>query len=388
MFERQLDIIMADGIEPTFTSGIATVSLKNYVLVIGGKWPQEALSLQRVLWCYNLYTEQWKKYAIPDSKTAPSSTFGGCTIAIGSDVYMFGGFLIAKKGLTNAMWKLSQSSDNRFVWEHISILSDVNKPSPRAFHTGWEYDGKLWVFGGNEAPPLLIINDKGFSLFSPAADYNNDLLSFYPSSNKWMNQKCSGTIPEPREMHTTTIIWNKVWLYGGVNSRGGSTRPFNDFYELNMDSLTWSEIKSGIIKPKGRFASSLTAVSKTQLVLHCGIGSRLELLDDTWIWDMTSHSWRQHVSNKDHPRVWHTAVRGSNNSVIITGGKNTIANNHSATNGTIRSIHRVMLEPKSLQHLAVLEIHRNHSSLHWSNLPPKLIALLRPLTDAEENPMS
>ena len=186
----------------------------------------------------------------------------------------------------------------------------MNKPSPRAFHTGWEYDGKLWVFGGNEAQLNLRINDNGFSLSTKSFGFNNDLLSFNPSSNKWTNLKCSGIIPDPRVLHATAVAQNKVWLYGGA----GSARPFNDFHELNMDSFTWSQIKTGIIKPKGRYASSLTAVSHTQLVLHCGVGSHREVLDDTWIWDMTSHSWRQHVSNKDHPRTWHTASRGSNNS--------------------------------------------------------------------------
>ena len=50
-----------------------------------------------MLWCYNLFTEQWEKYVTPDSKSAPSSAFGGCAAVIGSDVYMFGSYLIDEK---------------------------------------------------------------------------------------------------------------------------------------------------------------------------------------------------------------------------------------------------------------------------------------------------
>ena len=345
--------------------GTVAASLKNYIIVIDGDSQSKRMHW---IWTYNVYTEQWRKYTTPESKTAPALTIGGCAAGIGSDVYMFGGILMAEESLTNALWKLSQSSDEKFVWSHVNFVWGNNIPSPCTFHTGWEYDNQLWVFGGSKSPPLMSYNDDELTLDGISDDCTNHVFSFNPFSNRWTNVKCSGAVPEPRAWHATTVTQNKAWVYGGLDSTG---RPTSGFHELNMHSLTWSQIKMGTIKPKERYQSSLTAVSDTQLVLHCGSRSHVEQLDDTWIWDVTSHSWRQHVSNKDHPRAWHTASRGSNKNVIIIGGYW-----NSATNGTTKNIYYVKLEPKSLQHIALLNIHRNHHSLPWSHLPPKLIALL------------
>ena len=116
--------------KPAVTFGHSAVRLEHNILVIGGEGKSN-----HEIWTYNLYTEQWKKYAIPHKEHAPPETLCACAVAIEQDVYMFGGETRSKK--TNALWKLAGSSVKRFEWSNVPIQG--SKPSPRERHSGWEY---------------------------------------------------------------------------------------------------------------------------------------------------------------------------------------------------------------------------------------------------------
>ena len=65
----------------------------------------------------------------------------------------------------------------------------------------------------------------------------NQLLCFDTTSKEWMNPECFGSVPSPRTRQAVTKIDDTVWLYGGDNF----PTSFDDLYELNMLSLTWTE---------------------------------------------------------------------------------------------------------------------------------------------------
>ena len=117
------------------------VHLKNHILVFGGQRINYRPISNRVIWKYNLYTEQWRKHVIPKSKPAPCGRSLTCASAIESDVYMFGGLLNTTRQLTiaNDLWKLSRTHEGRFIWHLISITSKSDRPSSRFAHSGWEF---------------------------------------------------------------------------------------------------------------------------------------------------------------------------------------------------------------------------------------------------------
>ena len=168
---------------------------------------------------------------------------------------------------------------------------------------------------------------------------NNQLLSYDPDIRKWTNPKCFGEVPSPRSAHCCTIIREKVWLFGGYNDNLGC---LDDFFQLNMQSLTWMQIQTGNPHPALRCGHTLTATTDNQLVLH-GVFS-------TWIMDLTSHSWRQYTSGKHHVWCNHTATLGLNSNVIVIGGYR--------RHGVGNEVFHVMLEPMSLQKFAAhIDIH-------------------------------
>ena len=148
-----------------------------------------------------------------------------------------------------------------------------------------------------------------------------------------------------------------------------------------MCTLTWTQIQIHHTRPLGRRLSSLNAITDNQLVLHAGTSSvRSKGLSDTWIFDLQSQSWKQYTSNKDNPRLGHTGLPGINGEIIIFGGTGSNCELRTAT-------FHVMLEPKSLQQLALKMVYMHRAGLPWINLPQKLIQLidLRAEDNTEQN---
>ena len=362
--------------EPEKRNGHVVVCLEHYILVLGGEDIENSSELTAlspsVIWIYNLYTEQWKKHITLDREKAPRAIYRACAAVIESVVYVFGGFgeLGTENPMPiNALWKLSKNSELCFVWDDIAT-TNMKAPSPRCCSTAWSYSGKLWVFGGLGISPVGYLNDNGD--FDVNRRVNNQLLCFIPSCNEWTNPKCSGSVPTPRCKHATTILKHTAWLYGGA---GTNHDAFKYVYELNMYSLTWTQIPMGHPVPQGLTYSSLTAVSNNQLVVHGGAykcEDHYHTLENTWILDLSTQTWRLYKSIKDHSRNGHTGITGLDGCAIIIGGGKDPTTNYDVYTTTFH----VMLHPKSLQKLAMQCVFQNRAELPWQYLPKMLKTFL------------
>ena len=297
-------------------------------------------------------------------KNIPPPTQGACEVAIRTDIYMFGGTMNSKgTEETNDLWKLSISQGS-FKWSKIDFQHDMKLPAPRVNHSGWEYAECLWVFGGTGYTwHNNYLCDHGiFSL-----RLNNQLICFNPSTKVWTNPQCFGAVPSPRYNPKTTIIKDKVWLFGGQNEFFVGCE---DFFQFNMQSYTWTQIESGHTKPQTHFCPSLTAISDRYLILHGGLLLKDE--SSTWLMDLHSLTWQKHPCH-DHPRHRHTGTLGVNKCIIMIGGVTSTQIDDS--NYSVSAFH-VMLEPKSLQQMAMKTIYNRQHELPWMSLPQKLIAEL------------
>ena len=352
------------------------MSLDNFVIVIGGRNsvdPFERLST-RVIRIYNLYTEEWGNHVMPATSDAPEPFTGAVAVAIDKTIYIFGGYSgknwDAKE--TNALWKLSRTIKGGFSWSVINPQCKEKSPSPRHGHTGWEYAGKLWIFAGMGHSLEGYLHDHGDN----EGDTNNQLLCFDPSIEKWSNPQCFGSVPAPRCGHASAIIKDMVWVFGGCTYHGDKVG--HHIFELRMNSLTWNVIQTAEPHPQGRTSFTLT-VTDDNLVLHGGCGKGelwpLTALSDTWIMDLASHSWTPYTSRKDHTRASHTGCTGLNNNVIIIGG-NPTCDERDDPPEVYDNIFQVMLEPKSLQQVAMQAILKHQSELPLNCLPVKLLSLM------------
>ena len=351
----------------------AAVCIENHIIVFGGYGKNNQLLSLHDIWMYNMYTEQWGKHVIPESKLAPLGTGSACAVVIAGDIYMFGGLALEEDCLysvqtTNAVWKLTRTSKQCFKWRKGMEKNQKKTPSPRFYHTGWEYTGQLWTFGGFGESLAGYLDDHGD--FDFVRKENNQLLCYDPSSEEWQNPKPSGTVPGPRSYHATTIVGDKVWMHG--HNRGGKC---DELYQLDMVSLTWTEVQTGQFKP-ARALFSLNAITESQLVLYGGNSiNDFESLNDTWIFDLASLSWKKYQATRGTPRCYHTGTACMNNNVTIIGGsacgKPTIHNDTFS----------LRLEPKTLQMLAIQKIYQHQDVLSMELLPNSLKKLfLFPVT--------
>ena len=339
------------------------VQLKNYIMIIGSSnFYRKDDELDMDIWMYNIYIERWRKYAIPDHKDVPPRTRHACAVAVGTDIYKFGGFQDGRNawGVTNALWKLTTSPEGCFNWGAVTFQRNSKLPSPRQCSSAWEYANCLWVFGGydidkNGSPRPLAKYLNSHGIFQPGfgVTFNNQLLCYDPSDHLWMNPQCFGEVPSPRESHGTSIIRHKVWLIGGNDSE---MNILEDFFELNMISRTWTKIQTGHPRPQVRIPFFST-LSENQLLLHAGG----EKNPRTWIMDLPSQTWKM-IKLIKPKKVCpaSTAFIGINRCIILIKAAMPTS--------------CVRLEPKSLQQLASQTIYKHSSELSWQCLPSKMIA--------------
>ena len=337
-------------------------TFKNFIIVFGGYFCDE-------IWIYNIYTDQWRKQVLPCKQLCPPATWNSCAVTIEDKIYMFGGSV--EYGVTNALWKLTITPTGLFIWSHISAKSQEKTPSPRENHSGWEYAGKLWTFGGNGkwGIPNGYLHQQGDFDITGA---NNQLLCFDPSGEEWTSLRSSGTIPMHRYSHATATTSNKVWLYGGLNIPYGE---LDDLYQLNLPTLIWTKIQTDM-KPLGRSKCSLTAVTDNQLLLYGGYNNSSPSLSDSWMFNTSNMAWRQHLTGWVKYHAFHrnhTGTKGVNNSIIIIGGLvHTTDKRIRRQNYKIISIKKP--QAQSLQQLAMKIIFKHRDQLPWKTLPKVLIA--------------
>ena len=140
-----------------------------------------------------------------------------------------------------------------------------------------------------------------------------------------------------------------------------------------MISLTWTSLQTAQPKPHGLCACSLNVTSDNKLILHGGLGTYsrpllgnlTQTLNNTRIFDLTTHTWKQYSSRKDHSRGHHTGTTGIDGCVIMIGGTKNLWEGYDDYTTTFQ----VMLEPKSLHKLAIQTIFNHKDMLTWKCLP-------------------
>ena len=142
-----------------------------------------------------------------------------------------------------------------------------------------------------------------------------------------------------------------------------------------MNYLSWTMIKANGPNFGPRLGLSLTAVTVDHLVLYGG--SNFETtFHDTWIFDIGNGMWKEYTQFKDQARYSHTGARGLTKSVFIIGGFGPNTENKPTSH--------LLLEPKTLQQLAMQIIYQHKDMLPWKSLPSRIMnQLMDPVQDEE-----
>ena len=114
-------------------------------------------------------------------------------------------------------------------------------------------------------------------------------------TSTWEYVNAIGTNPSPRANHSSAVIKNNLYIFGGWN---GYVR-LRDLYQLNFDSLVWTELTIEGDIPSPRAGMSLCGI-KDKLYLFGGSGPSASCYNDLLIFDPKIMKWLEtKYSEKD-----------------------------------------------------------------------------------------
>ena len=301
-----------------------------------------------MIWIYNINSKKWKKHTIGGVR--PQPTFSASATIVGSDVYMFGGMMISHGDETlersNELWKLSRTGNSTFSWSMVTIRSETNNASPRLDHSSWEWNNKLYVFGGFGCVADQWLQSKGdFKMLSTKEDgYNNQMLEFDPNRapHQWEKKECLGTVPKHRAGSAVAKSSDRLWLCGGWNNN----ECFDDMFWPDMNSWQWTRVQPTSASPGFMRGHSLTMISPSHLVMH---GSDMQSSNKckTYSFDTSSYSWRNDAIETD-VQGQHTAVNGNGNGIMIIGGRRGLGGDLRVFNYTVPAVTNWQQIPQGL----------------------------------------
>jgi hypothetical protein len=351
---------------PDKRCGHISVFYKGLFVVFGGYGERNANDdgylISNHLWCYNLEASQWTRYTTKGDH--PGNTTGSCATLMGNRLYLFAGFH-QNDGHTNRLYSLDLST---LEWRDCVEDEEGFRPSPRDKFGCWKHNRTIVYFGGFGNPPHSSVT-KGEFYFEELPDnysrgfgWNNQLYTLEVGDKlTWSQPDVSGDIPCPRAAFAYTQIGNRGYLLGG---RFRDDRR-NDMYSIDLDTYTWTHVKSPPLAPCGRSWHIMVPVSEQHLFIYGGLDSQGSALKDVWVFDNIQEIWGELPNATNFlgcfaPRLWHTACpTDAAGEIIIFGGcSNSVFGSEQAMH--TNTIATFRYSPLSLQRLCLDMIMRNY----------------------------
>ncbi|XP_032598003.1 host cell factor [Drosophila grimshawi] len=249
-----------------------------------GKYSNELYELQATKW-------EWRKMypETPDNGVTPCPRLGHSFTMVGEKIFLFGGLANESDDPKNNIPKYLNDLyilDTRGVHSHngkwIIPKTFGDSPPPRESHTGISFTSKdtgklnLLVYGGMSGCRL------------------GDLWLLDTDSMTWEKPRTRGQAPLPRSLHSSTMIANKMYVFGGwvplvINDSKATTerewKCTNTLAVLDLDTMTWENVTLDTIEenvPRARAG-------------HCAVGIQSRL----YVW-----------SGRDgYRKAWNNQVR-------------------------------------------------------------------------------
>ncbi|KAF5274580.1 hypothetical protein FQA39_LY07192 [Lamprigera yunnana] len=251
------------GPQPRPRHGHRAVSIKDLMVVFGGG--NEGIVDE--LHVYNTVTNQW---FVPITKgDIPPGCAAYGFVVDGTRLFVFGGMVEYGK-YSSELYELQAS---RWEWKRLKPKPPKvgPPPCPRLGHSFTLVNNKVYLFGG-------LANDSDDPK-NNIPRYLNDLYALDIRANpvQWEIPATQGPTPPPRESHTGVAYVDKgqgksfLVIYGGM-----SGCRLGDLWFLNTDTLTWSKPHISGITPLPRSLHTSTLIGNKMFVF----GGWVPVVDD------------------------------------------------------------------------------------------------------------
>ena len=216
----------------------SAVFIGQTILVFGGSTTGNVnTGFTNSLWAYNISTQSWSSLA-----TGPAARTAHSAVAIGSDMFVFGGFPNGSD-----LWRYRSSNNS---WTQMASHS-----IQFAFHSAVVIFSDMFIFGGN------------------TNQASSDLWRYSSANNSWT---LMGYAPIARINHAAVAVGSDMFIFGGYDAAGHS---YNDLSQYNSGTNSWTQAVLST-PPAQRVAH--TALNQGQNIFIFGGFGSSSILNDLW----------------------------------------------------------------------------------------------------------
>eukprot|EP01127_Copromyxa_protea_P002768 TRINITY_DN12729_c0_g1_i1.p1 TRINITY_DN12729_c0_g1~~TRINITY_DN12729_c0_g1_i1.p1 ORF type:complete len:547 (-),score=113.97 TRINITY_DN12729_c0_g1_i1:75-1715(-) len=290
--------------------GHTSTVVNNQLLVWGGFI--DGTECQKNCYLLNDINEHGNWYRLTVNGDVPVARERHTATLIGKRIYFIGGYDRANEVYFNTVHYFDTEL---MTWTKLEPTGNI--PERRCSHSAVAIDGKIWVFGGRCKVNL------GSSFFSgTGVQYRNDLYCFDPVRCEWSRYEPRGSGPSGRSMHSAINIGKKMYVFGGAQSTGvrDDTTGFCDLYELDIETMTWTEVETKGTPPTPCYGHSMTLVDNDRVLFFGGKG--FTVTNHIHILYLADMQWKKYAfgGNPLVPRWGHSATLHGNR-VALYGGR-------------------------------------------------------------------
>ncbi|KAE9024265.1 hypothetical protein PR001_g12721 [Phytophthora rubi] len=282
---------------------------------------------------------------------APAVKNHTATAVTAHELLVFGGYDGRRNH--NALYLLDVS---RRAWRELSHETRGQAPAGRNGHTATLAERKLFVLGGwlgsgpLAAADLHVLHLDTLTWEQPALaealgpcnmhtadyvarlrsilvfrggdgrEYLNDLHALQIDSMTWTTVRTRGRAPAPRANHSSALVGGDLLVFGGWDGR----QRLNDVHVLDTQSMVWSAVDDEFsvdtrhyVAPPLPRAGMTMARHRDRLFVFGGSGPSAKCYDDLHVYDPRRHQWVETVAvvaaknSDDRQQKWRQSYRSS-----------------------------------------------------------------------------
>jgi hypothetical protein len=194
----KIELQPTDGTKPTERSGHSMVAIESNIYIFGGHYANFFDDFYKIDTTTNISTEIELQPIDGNSDNRPSKRTGHSMVAIGTNIYIFGGmYADGNSELYNDLYKIDINGNSKKISFNAESITE------RYFHTMVVLDNNFYIYGGKNIDGNTVIL--------------NDLVKI-PTDIKYLNGKIAdlrlyNTIKTEDEINTIYNEYNYVNIY-------------------------------------------------------------------------------------------------------------------------------------------------------------------------------